>query len=87
MHGRGDRAVSAGQLERLVPGPRIIEQGGDDRPGSPADAAMAPAGRAAIANGSTAHPRPGRAQQTAGAVIAADERARSGSSEECELLT
>ncbi len=31
MHGRGDRAVSAGQLERLVPGTWLVEQGGDDR--------------------------------------------------------
>ena len=31
MHGGGDRAVSAGQLERVMPGPRIVEQGSDDR--------------------------------------------------------
>jgi len=31
VHGRGDRAVSAGQLERLVPGTRIVEQGSNDR--------------------------------------------------------
>ena len=31
MHGRGDRAVPAGQLERLVPGTRFVEQGGNDR--------------------------------------------------------
>jgi hypothetical protein len=31
VHGRGDRAVSAGQLKRLVRGARIAEQGSDDR--------------------------------------------------------
>ena len=31
MHGRADLAVSAGQLERLVPGTRFVEQGGNDR--------------------------------------------------------
>jgi hypothetical protein len=31
VHGRGDRGVSAGQLERLAPGTRIIEQGSNDR--------------------------------------------------------
>ena len=30
MHG-GDRGVSADQLERLVPGIRVLEQGGNDR--------------------------------------------------------
>src|SRR5579871_4778239 len=31
VHGCGDRAVSAGQLECLVPGTRLVEQGSDDR--------------------------------------------------------
>jgi len=31
VHGRGDRGVPAGQLEGLVPGAGIVEQGGDDR--------------------------------------------------------
>ena len=31
MHGRGDWAVSADQLKRLVPGTRFVEQGGNDR--------------------------------------------------------
>jgi hypothetical protein len=31
VHGRGDRAVPAGQLECLVSGTRIVEQGSDDR--------------------------------------------------------
>ena len=34
MHGRGDRAVSADQLERLVPGTGFIEQSGDAAPGT-----------------------------------------------------
>ena len=31
MHGRGDRAVPADQLQGLVPGPRFVEQGRYDR--------------------------------------------------------
>ena len=31
MHGRGDRAVSAGQLEHVLPGTGFVEQGRDDR--------------------------------------------------------
>jgi hypothetical protein len=31
VRGRGDRVVSAGQLERLVPGTGFVEQGRDDR--------------------------------------------------------
>jgi hypothetical protein len=31
VHGCGDRVVSTDQLKRLVPGTRVVEQGGNDR--------------------------------------------------------
>jgi len=60
VHGRGDRGVSAGQLERLAPGTRIIEQGSNDR--GDVGAGTVPAG-GVLARGAAARAGAGRSRR------------------------